>query len=183
VLHRVVVSEATERQQQVHDARRHFPKPRFEFWQQVATFLQPAGFKAGVIRYHRAGGRQLVAELAHEFRAWVGRADGQKAKVFWLGVRRTDDVQGILKGYLLVGPDAVKQRDGRADGLEIQVANRILKLAEKSRECWTVDVRFAREQGGPLDSLISGERNIGWNVRQLLDALIEQLETKLPAPV
>jgi hypothetical protein len=77
---RVVVAEATERQQQVNDARRHFAQPRFEFRQQFATFLQASGFKAGVVSHHRAGFRQVGAQLAHEFRARVSRAFGEKRR-------------------------------------------------------------------------------------------------------
>ena len=67
-------------------------------------------------------------------------------------------MQGILKWHLLVGLDAVKQRDGRADGLEIQVADGIFKLAEKRGQRRAVNVRLAGEQGGALDGLIVGER-------------------------
>ena len=92
-------------------------------------------------------------------------------------------MQGILKWHLLVWADAVKQRDGRADGLEIQVADGIFELAEKRGERRAVNVRLVGEQGGALDGLIVGKREVGWNVRQFLDAAFEEAETFLAAAI
>ena len=174
----MVVAEAAKGQKQVHDARRHFAQPRFVFRQQFAAFLQASGFKAGVVCHHRTGFGQVGAELAHEFRAGIRRAFGEKLAMVEprLGTGLADDMQGILKWHLLVGFDAVKQRDGRADGLEIQVADGIFELAEKRGERGAVNVRLAGEQGGALDGLIVGERDVGGNIRQFLDALLEQGE-------
>jgi hypothetical protein len=85
--------ETPEWQQQVNDARRHLPEPRFEFRQQFATFLQASGFKAGVVSHHRAGFRQGVAQLAHEFRARVSRAFGEKLAMFRRGIFGAENVQ------------------------------------------------------------------------------------------
>ena len=94
-----------------------------------------------------------------------------------------DDVQGELKRDLLVGAGVIKQRDGRADGLKIQIADGIFKLAEKRGERGAVNVRLAGEQDGALDGLIIGERDVGGNVCQILDALLEQRETFRAAAV
>lgn len=183
VLVRVVVAEAAKREQQVHHTRRHFAQPRFELRQQFATFLQPPGFKTGVVGDHRAGSWQSIAQAAHEFRAGVGCAIGEKVVMLWLGVGRTDYVQGVLKRDLLVGAGVIKQRDGCADGLEVEIADGIFELAEKRGERGAVNVRLAGEQDGTLDSLIIGERDVGGNVGQFLDALLEQRKTFRAAAV
>ena len=127
--------------------------------------------------------RQVGAELPHEFRTGVGGSFGQKAMVFGVGTGLADDVQGVLKWHLLVRFDAVKQRDGCADGLEIQVADGIFELAEKSRERWAVNVRLAGKQDGTLDGLIICEFYIGRDVGEFLDAAFEQAETFLAAAI
>ena len=89
------------------------------------------------------------------------------------GNRLAENVQGVFKRNLLERARAVKQRDGRGEGFKVQKADWILKLSEKSRERGAVNVRFAREQGGALDGLIVGEREVGGNLFQMLDALLE----------
>jgi len=66
--------------------------------------------------------------LAHEFRAWINHAFGQKLEMFRLGIFRAQNVQRELKWNLLVRTRAIKQRNRRANGLEIQKADRIFNL-------------------------------------------------------
>src|ERR1700690_1671361 len=85
-------------------------------------------------------------------------------------------MQGVLKGYLAIRATIIKQWDGGADGFKIQVADGIFELAKKRGKRGAVYVRLAGEQDGALDGLIVGERDVGGNVRQFLDALLEQGE-------
>ena len=64
-------------------------------------------------------------------------------EMFWGGIGLADDVHGILKGYLAIRATIIKQRDGRADGLEIQVADGIFELAEKRGKRGAVNMRLA----------------------------------------
>jgi len=93
-----------------------------------------------------------------------------------LSIGGADDVEGVLKRHLLVGLDAIKQRNGRTDGFKIQVADGIFELTEKRGQRRAVNVGLSGEQGGALDGLIVRQFHVGGYIGDLLDALFEQFE-------
>jgi len=73
--------------------------------------------------------------------------------VLRLGPRRADHVQAELKRDLLIGPQAVEQRDRGAKGLEVQEMQRVFQPAQEFRERRVVDVRLAGDGARLLDRL------------------------------
>ena len=183
VLVRVVVAKAAKREQQIHDARRHFAQPRFELRQLFATFVQPAGFEAGVIGHHRPGGGQIFHQVLHEFGSGVSGASGQIADMLQLGIGGLLDVEGVLKGYLLIRADAVKQWNRGADGLEVEVADGIFELTEKRGQRRAVNVGLAGDRGGALDGLIVRQFHLSGNIGDFLDAALQEAECFLAAAI
>ena len=98
----MIITEATERQKQIHDARRHFLKPRFEFWQQFATFVQASNFKTRVVSFTT---EPVAGNASRNCRMNSGRgsasAVGEKRTMFDLTIGCAEHVQRKLKWNLL----------------------------------------------------------------------------------
>ena len=99
------------------------------------------------------------------------------------GLRIPKDVQGELKRYLLVWAAVIEQRDRRAEGLEVEEANRVFELVEKGSERGAVYVWLAGEQSRALDGLVVGQGDLGGDLVEALDAPLEEVEGFGCAPV
>src|SRR5438132_560943 len=92
-------------------------------------------------------------------------------------------MQAELKRHLLVRPHSVEQRDGRAERLKIQVADRKLDLLQERLDGGHVNVRLARPGGAPLNLLLVRQFEIVWDSTDGGDSLGEQLEGFLAAAI
>jgi len=133
----------------------------------VRNFPSSVRFKAGVVCHTEpVSGRSARSWRMNSGRGSEAPSIKKERCSGWCRVNGR--CVGILKWHLLVGLTP-STAGWRADGLEIQVADGIFELAEKRGKRGAVNVRLAGEQGGALDGLIVGERDVG-GMSPFLDA-------------